>query len=168
MVKFEAPIFDASDRISAFLYDQRGWHLRVIAMWSHVLYTGPVVDLVIAGDRINTFVEWFAAVVPILLGMACLWIFKRASVAQANSYMMVLRTDGFMTFLRMFAIGFAVAYALGAMLSPTLVNIARAVHEIHYCFVIYWVCTIVPDRPRKKRRLLPVLKLFPDPLPQGT
>ena len=72
-----------------------------------------------------------------------------------------------MAVLRMVAIAFAISYTIGALLAPNPANIARAVHEVHYWFVIYWVCTIVPDRPRKKRRLLPVLKLFPDPVPHG-
>ena len=167
MVKFEAPIFEAGDRISAFLYDQWGWHLRVIAMWTYTLFTGPTVDLLIAGDRIDRWGEWMNVAVPMILGFWCLALFKRATLSNANTYMVLLRTGSFMMFLRMLSVAFAISYTIGALLSPEPVNIARAIHEVHYCLVLYWTCTIVPDRPRKKRRLLPVLKLFPDPVPQG-
>lgn len=167
LYEIEDVVFDAGDKVSAFLYDQWGWHMRVILMWTYTLFPAPLVDMLIAGDRINEFGEWFHVGLVTILGLISLFLFHRASISAANTYMAVLRRGVFMLFLRMAAVAFTVAFLIGAIFWPSPGTIADAVHEVHYLICLYWVLTQVPDRPRRKRRLLPRLKLFEDPLPQG-
>lgn len=164
---FEDRFFGIGDRLSEFLYDLTGWQLRGLVLWAYVLFNGPMLNLLIAGDRIDSMGEWFSVGITVILGLTTLHFLRRFTISTVNTYVMTLRSGPMMMLLRVMAICFLTSYVVALVVTPKLTNIGPVIDEAIWVLVHYWAVSIVPERPRRKRRLLPRLKLFDDPLPRG-